>query len=85
MVPRPLGEIFHLTEVGEILHFDYFKLGDSDDGCSYVLVLVDDVSLFVSLQPVASCTSEVAARSFLEWVSVRARGGRERWSTALQK
>ena len=64
MVPRPFGEIFHLTEVGEVLHFDYLKLGDSDDGYSYVLVLVDDVSLFVSMQPVASCTSEVAARSF---------------------
>ena len=70
VVSRPLGEILHGTEVGEVLHFDYLKLGDSDDGYAYVLVLVDDVSSFVSLQPVASCTSEVAARSILEWVSV---------------
>ena len=41
-----------------------------DDGYAYVLVLVDDVSSFVSLQPAASCTSEVAARNILEWVSV---------------
>ena len=54
VVPRPLGEILHGTEVGEVLHFDYLKLGDSDDGYAYVLVLVDDV----------------AARSILEWVSV---------------
>ena len=71
VVPRPLGEIFHGTEAGEVLHFDYLKLGDSDDGYSYVLVLVDDVSSFVSLQPAASCTNEVAARSILEWMSVR--------------
>ena len=35
-----------------------------------MLVLVDDVSLFVSLQPAAFCTSEVVERSHLEWVSV---------------
>ena len=70
VVPRPLGEILHGTEVGEVLHFDYLKLGDNDDRYAYVLVLVDDVSSFVSLQLTASCTSEVAARSILEWVSV---------------
>ena len=70
VVLRPLGETLHGTEVGEVLHFDYFKLSDSDDGYAYLLVLVDDVSSFVSLQPAASCTSEVAARSILEWVSV---------------
>ena len=70
VVPRPLGEILHGTEVGEVLHFDYLKLGDSDDGYAYVLVLVDDVSSFVSLQPAAFCTSEVAPRNILEWVSV---------------
>ena len=70
VAPHPLGEILHGTEVGEVLHFDYLKLGDSDDGYAYVLVLVDDVNSFVSLQPAASCTSEVAARNVLEWVSV---------------
>ena len=71
MVPRPLGEILHGTEVGEVFHFDCLKLGDSDDGYAYVLVLVDGVSSFVSLQPAASCTSKVAARSILEWVPRR--------------
>ena len=70
MWSRPLGEILHGTEVGEVLYFDYLKLGDSDDGYAYVLVRVDDVSSFVSLQPAASCTSEVASKSILEWVSV---------------
>ena len=49
VVPRPLGEILYGTEVGEVLHFDYLKLGDRDDGYAYVLVLVDDASSFVSL------------------------------------
>ena len=70
VLPGPFGEILLGTEVGEVLHFDYLKLGDSDDGYAYVLAVVDDVSSFVSLQPAVSCTSEVAARSILEWVSV---------------
>ena len=70
VVPRSLGDILHGTEVREVLHFDYLKLEDSDDGYGYVLVLVEDVSSFVSLQPAASCTSEVAARNILNWVSV---------------
>ena len=70
VVTRPMVEIFHGAEVGDVLHFDYhLELGDSDDGYAYVLVLVDNVNSFVSLQPAASCTSEVAARSILEWVS----------------
>ena len=70
VVPRPLGEILHGTEVGKVLPSDFLKLDDSEDGYAYALVLVDDVSSFDSLQPAASCTSEVAARSILEWVLV---------------
>ena len=44
VVPRPLDEILHGTEVGEVVHFDHLKLGDSDNGYAYVLVLVDNVS-----------------------------------------
>ena len=70
VVPRPLGKILHGTKIGEVFHFDYLKLEDNDDGYTYVLVLVDDVSSFASLQTVASCTSDGAARSILEWVTV---------------
>ena len=70
MVPRPLGGILHRTEVGEVPHFYYLQLGDSDDWYAYVLVLADDMSSFVFLQPAASCTRGVAARSILKWVSV---------------
>ena len=66
MVPRSLSEMLHGTEVREVLHFDYFKLGGSDDGYAYVCVHVEDVSSFVSLQPAAACTSEVSARSILD-------------------
>ena len=55
-MPRPLGDLVHGTEVGDVLHFDYLSLGESDaidtggsvDGdYKHVLVLMDDVSRFV--------------------------------------
>ena len=29
-MPRPLGDLVHGTEVGDVLHFDYLSLGKSD-------------------------------------------------------
>ncbi|CAM9403155.1 unnamed protein product, partial [Ascophyllum nodosum] len=55
-MPRPLGDLVHCTEVGDVLHFDYLSLGESDaidmgglvdGGYKHVLVLMDGVSRFV--------------------------------------
>ena len=75
-MPRPLGDLVHGTELGDVLHFDYFSLGESDAidigglidrGYKHVLVLMDDVSRFVWLEEAVSCSMEVAARSVLKW------------------
>ena len=75
-MPRPLGDLVHGTEVGDVLHFDYLSLGESDaidmgglvvGGYKHVLVLMDDVSRFVWLEEAVSCSMEVAARSVLKW------------------
>ena len=75
-VPRPLGDLVHGTEVGDVLHFDYLSLGESDaidmgglvdGGYKHVLVLMDDVSRSVWLEEAVSCSMEVAARSVLKW------------------
>ena len=75
-MPRPLGNLVHGTEVGDVLHFDYLSLGKIDaidtgglvdGGYKHVLVLTDDVSRFVRLEEAVSCSMEVAARSLLEW------------------
>ena len=51
-MPRPLGDLVHGTEVGEVLHFDHLGLGEGDaidtgslvdGGYKHVLVLMDDV------------------------------------------
>ncbi|CAN0217617.1 unnamed protein product [Ascophyllum nodosum] len=75
-VPRPLGDLVHGTEVGDVLHFDSLSLGESDaidmgglvdGGYKHVLVLMDDVSSFIWLEKAVSCSMEVAARSVLKW------------------
>ena len=73
---RPLGDLVHCTEVGDVLHIDYLSLGEGDTidtgglvdkDCKYVLVLMDDVSRFVWLEKIVSCSMEVAACSVLKW------------------
>ena len=76
-MPRPLGDLVHGTEVGDMLHFNYLSLGESDTidttggladrGYKHVLVLMNDVSRFVWLEEAVSCSMEVAARSVLKW------------------
>ena len=67
-VTRPLADVVHGTDVGDVLHFDYLSLGESDaidvgglveGGYKHVLVLMDDVSRFVWLEAAASCSMEV--------------------------
>ena len=73
-MPRPLGDLVHGTAVGNVLHFDYIRLEESDaidtgrlvdGGYKHVLVLMADVSRFVWVAKAVSCSMEVAARSVL--------------------
>ena len=55
----------HATEMGDVLHFDYLGLGESeaidttgglvDGGYKHVIVLMNDVSRFVWLEETVSC------------------------------
>ena len=75
-MPPPLGDLVHGTEVGDVLHFDYLSLGESDaidmsglvdGGYKHALVLMDDVTRCVWLEEAVPCSMEVAARSVLKW------------------
>ena len=76
VVPRPLGEMVHGTTPNEIVHSDYLYEGESGPlafhGLSeeaefrYILIIMGDLSNFVSLETVAVCTAEVTAASLLE-------------------
>ena len=63
-IPRPLGETVHGTGTSEVLYFHYFYVGDNgllgkdelDGGgkFKYTLVMMDDLSNFVRLEPMES-------------------------------
>ena len=77
VVPRPLGETVHGTAPNEVVHFDYLHVGESgpqasqglseDGGFRYILVIMDDLSNFVSMEPVEVCTAEATAAPLLTW------------------
>ena len=59
------------------MHLDYLYVGKSgpqasqglseDGGFRYILVIMDDLSNFVSMEPVVVCTAEATAESLLTW------------------
>ena len=73
VVPCPLGEKVHRTAPNEVVHFDYLCVGESnpqasqglseDSGFRYILVIMDDFSNFVPIEPVVVCTAEATAES----------------------
>ena len=62
VVPLPLGETVHGTAPNEVVLFDYLYVGESgpqasqglseDGGFRYILVIMDDLNNFVSMEPV---------------------------------
>ena len=76
-IPRPLGETVHGTRPGEVLHFDCLYAGDSGplgkdgldegDGVKYILVMMDDSSNFMWLEPTESCTVASTVKHLLRW------------------
>ena len=65
------------TAPREVVHFDFLYVGSSgsegseglpeEDGFRYILVIMDDLSNFVSLEPAEACTVEVTAKHLLNW------------------
>ena len=74
LVPRPLSDTVHGKYVGEVVHFDFIYLGDSEvaegndlrDGFAYLLLVVEDVSGYVWLRPACECTASFVVRQLVE-------------------
>lgn len=45
-VPRPFGTALHGTKPNDLLQFDYIELAPSSEGDKYVLMLLDDHSVY---------------------------------------
>ena len=67
IVPRPLGSQLVAQRPGEILMFDYIKMGNSRSGYAYVLMLVDRFTRRVMFFPAVAATAIIAARAIITW------------------
>ena len=74
IVPRPYDDTVHGTAPGEVVHFDFLYVSSSGPegseglhGFRDILVIMDDVSNFVSLEPSEACTAEFTAKHLLNW------------------
>ena len=90
-VPRSLGETVHGTRPGEVVQFDYLHVGasgplgddglDEDGGYRYILVMMDDMSNWVWLEPTEACTARLTAQHLLTWCNII--GVQEVWVSTL--
>ena len=67
IIPRPLGRTIQATKPNEVLHFDYYYVGEATNGWTYVLVMKDGLSHFVELVGCDSTGSEVVVEALLDW------------------
>jgi len=66
-IPRPMGHALHSDRPNEIIHFDYLYMGPSDQGMQYVLIIKDDASAFVWLEPCTATDAESTVEVLLRW------------------
>ena len=64
------GERSRPTKPNQALHFDYYFVGESNDGSTYVLMLRDGFSRFTMLFDHDTPSSENAVESLLTWISL---------------
>lgn len=67
IIPRPLGRTLQAEAPNEVLHFDFYYVGDSNNDWQYVLVLKDGLSHFVELVGCKTTDSLVVVEALLDW------------------
>ena len=63
LVPRPFGNALLGTKPNEVLHMDYFWIGDG----TFCLTIKDSFSKYCRLRRCADCTAASAASKLCEW------------------
>ena len=66
-VPRPLGTSLVAEAPGEIYMMDYIDMGETSEGCRYVLIGADKFSRMAEFTPTAGPTAIPATRATLRW------------------
>ena len=70
-IPRPTWYLVYATTPFEYIHMDFMSMPDTNDGCTQLLVVVDDFSLTVLLQPTNSANAATVAKALIDhWLAV---------------
>lgn len=69
-VDGPLSMTMHGKKPNEIVHFDFLFMGQRTDGLKYVLVVRDDLSLYLWLCPAETAEAEVVVIELKIWIRV---------------
>ena len=64
------GEHEKSTGRNQVLHFDYYYVGESSTGSQYLLILRDGFSRFIMLFDFAEADSANAVEAILQWISL---------------
>ena len=70
VVPRPLGHAIHSDRPNEVVHMDFFNMGQGLSNKKYLLILCDDLSSYVWLWPTEDTTAAGAAEALCVWIGV---------------
>ena len=68
--PQPLAHALHADKPNELLHFDYLFMSPSDAGEQYVLIVKDDASSFIWLEPTEAADAHTTAKVLTKWASL---------------
>ena len=66
-IPRPLGRTLQAEAPNQVLHFDFYYVGEATNDWKYVLVLKDGLSHFVDLVGCTTTSAEVVVEALLGW------------------
>ena len=68
-VPRPLGHALHADKPNELLHFDFLYIGPGTNSYECVLIIKDDASSYVWLEPTTAANAKSATTALTRWFS----------------
>ena len=68
-VPRPLAHVLYPDKPNEVIHFDFLYLGECEAATPYCLIVKDDATSFVFLEPCASADADSVVDFLLRWFS----------------
>lgn len=69
VIPRLLGHALHASLPNKLLHFDFCYMSNGEDDYTYVLVLKEDFSGYVWLEPTKLANADTVANSLIHWFS----------------